>query len=101
MLDAFTASLDRLGVDKVTLIGHSFGGGIELGFAARFPGRVVELVFSDTLAVSRQWGLADEALRHPMRLLSVGDAHRRVRVRTLVDRPSPPARRRRVVGFHE
>jgi pimeloyl-ACP methyl ester carboxylesterase len=69
VLDAFTASLDGLELDKVTLIGHSFGGGIELGFAARFPGRVVELVFSDTLAVSRQWGLADEALRHPMRLL--------------------------------
>ena len=26
-------------------------------------------MFSDTLAVSRQWGLADEALRHPVRLL--------------------------------
>ena len=30
---------------------------------------MVELVFSDTLAVSREWGLADEALRHPLRLL--------------------------------
>jgi len=69
VLDAFTATLDRLGLERVTLLGHSFGGGIELGFADRFPGRVVELVFSDTLAVSRQWGLADEALRHPVRLL--------------------------------
>ena len=69
MLDAFTATLDRLGLEKVTLLGHSFGGGIELGFASRFPGRVVELVFSDTLAVSREWGLADEALRHPIGLL--------------------------------
>ena len=69
VLDAFTASLDRRGLERVTLLGHSFGGGIELGFASRFPGRVVELVFSDTLAVSREWGLADEALRHPMRLL--------------------------------
>src|SRR5580692_10529415 len=69
VLDAFTATLDRLGLETMTLIGHSFGGGIELGFASRFPSRVVELVFSDTLAVSRQWGLADEALRHPLRLL--------------------------------
>jgi pimeloyl-ACP methyl ester carboxylesterase len=69
VLEAFIATLDRLGLERVTLVGHSFGGGIELGFAARFPSRVVELVFSDTLAVSREWGLADEALRHPVRLL--------------------------------
>jgi pimeloyl-ACP methyl ester carboxylesterase len=69
VLDAFTATLDHLDLERVTLLGHSFGGGIELGFAARFPDRVVELVFSDTLAVSRQFGLADEALRHPVRLL--------------------------------
>jgi pimeloyl-ACP methyl ester carboxylesterase len=69
VLDAFTAALDGLGLDRVTLIGHSFGGGIELGFASRSPDRVVELVFSDTLAASREWGLADEALRHPIRLL--------------------------------
>jgi pimeloyl-ACP methyl ester carboxylesterase len=69
VIHAFTAALDRLGLDRVTLLGHSFGGGIEIGFAARSPGRVVELVFSDTLAVSREWGLADEALRHPLGLL--------------------------------
>jgi pimeloyl-ACP methyl ester carboxylesterase len=69
VLDAFVATLDGLGLDRVSLLGHSFGGGIEIGFAAGRPGRVVELVFSDTLAVSREWGLADEALRHPTRLL--------------------------------
>jgi pimeloyl-ACP methyl ester carboxylesterase len=68
VVDAFTASLDALDVDRVTMIGHSFGGGIELGFAARYPARVVELVFSDTLAVTREWGLAEEALRHPGRM---------------------------------
>ena len=65
ILDAFTSTLDGLGLDRVSLLGHSFGGGIELGFASRFPGRVLELVFSDTLAASREWRLADEALRHP------------------------------------
>jgi pimeloyl-ACP methyl ester carboxylesterase len=69
VVEAFTATLDRLDLERVTLLGHSFGGGIELGFAAQFPGRVVELVFSDTLAASREFGLADEALRHPVRLL--------------------------------
>jgi pimeloyl-ACP methyl ester carboxylesterase len=69
VLDAFTDTLDDLGLEKVSLLGHSFGGGIELGFASRYPDRVVELVFSDTLAVSRQFGLADEALRHPDRLM--------------------------------
>jgi len=68
VLDAFAATIDRLDLEQVTLIGHSFGGGIELGFAARSPGRVVELVFSDTLAVSREWSLADEVMRHPLGL---------------------------------
>ena len=61
------ATLDHLGMDQVTMIGHSFGGGLELGFAARHPERVVELVFADTLGMSREWGLAEEAVR-PMTL---------------------------------
>jgi pimeloyl-ACP methyl ester carboxylesterase len=71
ILGAFTATLDDLGLDRVSLLGHSFGGGIELGFAATYPDRAVELVFSDTLAVSRQFSLADEALRHPGRILEL------------------------------
>ena len=69
LLEGFTAAMDGLGLERVSLIGHSFGGGLELGFAASNPQRVVELVFSDTLTVSREWGLADEALRHPLGLL--------------------------------
>jgi pimeloyl-ACP methyl ester carboxylesterase len=69
VFDAFTSTLDHLGLDRISMIGHSFGGGIELGFASRFPERVVELVFSDTLAVSREWRLAKEAMRHPDRLI--------------------------------
>ena len=33
-LDAFTSTLDELDIQQATMIGHSFGGGIELGFAA-------------------------------------------------------------------
>lgn len=65
----FVDTVDDLGLKRFSMLGHSFGGGIELGFAARYPRRVVELVFSDTLAVSREFALADEALRHPLRLL--------------------------------
>ena len=68
-VDAFVATLDHLEIERVSLLGHSFGGGIELGFACEHPERVVELVFSDTLAVSEEWGLADEALRRPWDLL--------------------------------
>jgi pimeloyl-ACP methyl ester carboxylesterase len=69
VLDAFIETMDDIGLERVSLIGHSFGGSIELGFAAEYPHRVVELVFSDTLAVSREWGLAAEAMRHPLGLL--------------------------------
>ncbi|MFZ0665659.1 MAG: alpha/beta hydrolase [Acidimicrobiales bacterium] len=69
VLAGFTSVLDDRGLDRVTLLGHSFGGGIELGFAAKYPERVVELVFSDTLADSREWGLATEALRHPAHIM--------------------------------
>jgi pimeloyl-ACP methyl ester carboxylesterase len=69
VLDAFASTLDELELDRVSLLAHSFGGGIALGFAARYPDRVVEAVFSDTLAASGEWMLADEALRHPIRLL--------------------------------
>jgi pimeloyl-ACP methyl ester carboxylesterase len=69
VLRSFTTTLENLGLDRVSLLGHSFGGAIELGFAVRRPERVVELVFSDTLAVSREWILAREAMSHPWRML--------------------------------
>jgi pimeloyl-ACP methyl ester carboxylesterase len=71
VLQALGETVDSLGLEQMTIIGHSFGGGLELGFAAAHPEKVSELVFSDTLAVSEEWGLADEALRHPLRLLEL------------------------------
>jgi pimeloyl-ACP methyl ester carboxylesterase len=62
-------TVDLLDVERVTVIGHSFAGGVELGYATAHPARIVELVFADTLAVSREWPLAEEAARHPVRLL--------------------------------
>ncbi|MHB8440221.1 MAG: alpha/beta fold hydrolase [Acidimicrobiales bacterium] len=69
VVKALELGLERRGLDRVTLVGHSFGGGIELGYAVTHLECVEELVFSDTLAVSEQWGLADEALRHPLGIL--------------------------------
>jgi pimeloyl-ACP methyl ester carboxylesterase len=69
VVDRLRVTLDALGLDPVTMIAHSFAGTVELSFAARWPERVVELVFCDTLAVSREWPLADEATRHPLRFL--------------------------------
>jgi pimeloyl-ACP methyl ester carboxylesterase len=71
VLDGFTATLDGLGARQGDPARSLLRGGIELGFSSRLPGRVVELVFSDTLAVSREWGLADEAMRHPLGLLGL------------------------------
>jgi pimeloyl-ACP methyl ester carboxylesterase len=68
VLDDLEATLDAHQLDQITMIGHSFGGALELNFAARHPDRVTELVFADTLAMSREWTLAVEAV-HPLHLL--------------------------------
>lgn len=70
-LDALTATLDDFELERVSLLGHSFGGGLELGFAARHPDRVVECVFADTLGVRDRFQLADEALRNPLGVLAM------------------------------
>lgn len=70
-LDALVATLDDLGLERVSLLGHSFGGGLELGLAARHPERVVECVFADTLGVKERFGLAREALSHPLGILAM------------------------------
>jgi pimeloyl-ACP methyl ester carboxylesterase len=65
-LDCLELTLDDLDAERVSLLGHSFGGGLELGLAARSPDRIIECVFSDTLGVSREFGLAREALSDPL-----------------------------------
>jgi pimeloyl-ACP methyl ester carboxylesterase len=67
-LDCLVATLDELAAERVSLLGHSFGGALELGLAARLPDRIVECVFSDTLGVRKQLSLAIEAV-HPLGLM--------------------------------
>lgn len=71
VLDGLEAALDEERLGTVSLLGHSFGGGIELGFAARHPDRVVECVFADTLAVRERFSLAEEALHNPFGILNM------------------------------
>ena len=46
--------LDHLGVDKVTLVGHSLGGGIAMQFYYLFPGRVERLVLVASGGLGRE-----------------------------------------------
>ncbi len=68
IVERLRTTLDERELERVTFIAHSFAGGVALEFATAYLDRVVEMVFCDTLAVSREWKLAREALRHPLRL---------------------------------
>jgi pimeloyl-ACP methyl ester carboxylesterase len=46
------ALLDRLGIDRAVVAGHSTGGGMALAMAAMFPERVERLVLVDTVGVT-------------------------------------------------
>lgn len=46
--------LDRLGVDRVTLVGHSLGGGISMEFCYLFPERVERLVLVGSGGLGRE-----------------------------------------------
>lgn len=69
MVERFAATVEEAGLVHPTLIAHSFGGGILLGFCASRPERVRDAVFVDTLAVAREFVLAREATSHPSHLL--------------------------------
>jgi pimeloyl-ACP methyl ester carboxylesterase len=70
-LAGVAAALDAHRASEVSLLGHSFGGGLELAFAARHPDRAVECVFADTLAVRERFSLAEEALHKPFGILAM------------------------------
>jgi pimeloyl-ACP methyl ester carboxylesterase len=46
--------LGVLGIERVTLVGHSFGGGVAMQFAYQFPERTERLVLVSTGGVGRQ-----------------------------------------------
>jgi 2-hydroxymuconate-semialdehyde hydrolase len=63
-LEQLRSLLDTLGIQRVSIIGNSFGGGIALHFAARYPHRVEKIVlmgsvgarFPLTHGLDRVWG---------------------------------------------
>src|SRR5436305_6021108 len=63
VLDCLVFTLDELDIEQVSVIGHSFGGGLELGLAANWPDWITECVFADTLGPRRQLSLAREVTR--------------------------------------
>jgi len=46
--------IDELGIDRVTIVGHSLGGGISLAFCYLFPERVERLVLVGTGGLGRE-----------------------------------------------
>lgn len=65
-VDALLATLDALGLDRVTLLGLSLGGYVALRLAARAPGRLRALVLADTRAA------ADSPETRASRVLNLG-----------------------------
>lgn len=46
--------LDHLGIDRVTIVGHSLGGGIAMQFHYLFPGRVERLILVSSSGLGRE-----------------------------------------------
>jgi haloalkane dehalogenase len=59
-LDAFT---DALGLDKVVLVGHDWGGALAFDWAARHPGRVLGIAFFETIVRPMSWAELSDAAR--------------------------------------
>ena len=58
--------LTVLGIDKVTVVGHSFGGGVAMQFAYQFPERTERLILV-ALRRARHPGLAADPGASPRR----------------------------------
>ena len=103
--DATVALLDRLGIDRAILVGHSWGGGVAIAGAEQHPGRVAGVVLLasvgptgsitmlDRILASRPLGdlAAAVAIGGPERLLRRPAFRRRIE-------PHLPARARHVFG---
>lgn len=95
-IDDLLALLDSLGIERVTLVGLSMGGGVAIDFALAYPGRVTGLVllastlggyswdhelavsWGDVGRVARNTGLAGARrlwLAHPMFATAVAHAN--------------------------
>ena len=77
-LNQLTGLLDGLDLDRVSIVGNSFGGGIALHFASRYPDRVDKIVLMGSVGISfpltpgldRVWGYTP-SLEEMRELISV------------------------------
>lgn len=73
-LDAW---FDALGLDEVVLVGHDWGGALAFDWAARHPGRVRGIAFTETIVKAMSWQEFPEAGRELFRSIKtagVGEA---------------------------
>jgi haloalkane dehalogenase len=73
-LDAW---FDALGLDDVVLVGHDWGGALAFDWAARHPGRVRGVAFTETIVKAMSWQEFPEAGRELFRSIrtpGVGEA---------------------------
>ena len=57
--------LTVLGIDKVTVVGHSFGGGVAMQFAYQFPERTERLVLVGSGGLGPEVSAGDPGDHHP------------------------------------
>lgn len=60
------AFMDAIGVERATLVGNSFGGGVALRMAATMPERVTRLVLVNSMGLGRSIHYAYKALALPV-----------------------------------
>lgn len=70
-LDTIERLLDRLGIARAVLVGHSYGGTLALAFAALHPERVQGLVLVDAAAAGERTATADRAQARLVQFLSL------------------------------
>jgi haloalkane dehalogenase len=71
------AWFDALGLDEVVLIGHDWGGALAFDWAARHPGRVRGIAFTETIVKPMSWAEFPAGARplfEAMRTPGVGEA---------------------------
>jgi pimeloyl-ACP methyl ester carboxylesterase len=63
---AMVGLLDRLGLKRAIIVGHSWGGGAAIAMARRYPERVAGLVLVGAVGDASALGLSDRLLAQPL-----------------------------------
>jgi pimeloyl-ACP methyl ester carboxylesterase len=93
--DAAAQVLDREGVERAVVVGHSFGGAVALALAARHPRRVASLALLAPAAHHAALNRVDRVLARPL----VGDAAAFLGIGAAEELVRRPALRRLVASY--